>query len=101
MLRRVAGDKLRVLDTGCCGMAGSFGYTTDCYELSMKIGDLALLPEARKADAATSICAPGTSCRHQIHDGAARQAKHPMELLDEWLTRGRVPAGYPLAPRGE
>ncbi|MFO0857677.1 MAG: FAD-linked oxidase C-terminal domain-containing protein [Phycisphaerales bacterium] len=85
MLRRVAGDKLRVLDTGCCGMAGSFGYTTDRYELSIKIGDLALLPEARKADAATSICAPGTSCRHQIHDGAAKHAKHPMELLDEWL----------------
>lgn len=87
MLRRIAGDKLRVLDTGCCGMAGSFGYTTDRYDLSMKIGELALLPEARKAAATTSIAAPGTSCRHQIHDGTAKHAKHPIELLDEWLVR--------------
>lgn len=84
MLRRVAGNKLRVLDTGCCGMAGSFGYSADRFELSMKIGELALLPAVRNAPAAC-IAAPGTSCRHQIHDGAARHAKHPVEWLAEWL----------------
>lgn len=87
ILRRIAGDNLRVLDTGCCGMAGSFGYTTDRYDLSMKIGDLKLLPEARQASHDTAIAAPGTSCRHQIHDGAAKHAKHPIELLADWLAR--------------
>lgn len=84
VLRRVAGNKLRVLDTGCCGMAGSFGYSQDRFELSMKIGELALLPAVRNAPGAC-IAAPGTSCRHQIHDGAARHAKHPVEWLAEWL----------------
>lgn len=86
MLRRVAGDRLRVLDTGCCGMAGSFGYSQDRFDLSMKIGELALLPAVRNAPGAC-IAAPGTSCRHQIHDGAARHAKHPVEWLAEWLAQ--------------
>jgi Fe-S oxidoreductase len=85
MLRRVVGDKLRVLDSGCCGMAGSFGYTKDRFDLSMKIGELVLLPAVRKAGADACIVATGTSCRHQIHDGAGREARHPIEWLSEWM----------------
>jgi len=83
ILRRVVGDTVRVLDTGCCGMAGSFGFTKDRFELSMRIGELALLPAARAARGV--LCAPGTSCRHQIHDGAGVRAEHPMELLARLL----------------
>lgn len=80
LLGRVCGDGLRVLRTGCCGMAGSFGFTTDRYDLSMRIGELSLLPEVRaRPDAA--VCAPGTSCRHQILDGTGRHALHPVEVL--------------------
>jgi FAD/FMN-containing dehydrogenase/Fe-S oxidoreductase len=85
LLRRLCGPRLRVLDTGCCGLAGSFGFTADRYELSMKIGELSLLPLVREAPADAIIVAPGTSCRHQIHDGAARQALHPIELVRELL----------------
>lgn len=80
LLRRIAGDRVRVLDSGCCGMAGSFGYMADHYDLSMKIGELALFPEARKLGPDDVLIAPGTSCRHQIHDGAARRALHPVEF---------------------
>lgn len=86
MLRRAFGADLKVLDTGCCGMAGSFGYTKDRYDLSMKIGELTLFPAVRGAGAA--IAAPGASCRHQIHDGVAREARHPMELLAAALETG-------------
>jgi FAD/FMN-containing dehydrogenase/Fe-S oxidoreductase len=85
MLRRVVGDRLKVLDSGCCGMAGSFGYTKDRFDLSMKIGELVLLPAVRKAPADACIVATGTSCRHQIHDGAGRAARHPMEWLSLWM----------------
>ena len=85
LLRRLAGDKLRVLDTGCCGMAGSFGFGVRKFELSMAIGELALLPMVRQAPADAVIVAPGTSCRHQIHDGAARRAMHPMEFAESVL----------------
>lgn len=80
LLKRLVGDRLKILDTGCCGMAGSFGYDRDRYDLSMRIGELALLPQVRAAPKDAIIVAPGTSCRHQIHDGAARQALHPIEL---------------------
>ena len=80
LLRRLTGDRVKVLDSGCCGMAGSFGFTTDRYDLSMKIGELTLLPAVRQAGEGTAVCAPGTSCRHQIHDGAGREAVHPIEL---------------------
>jgi FAD/FMN-containing dehydrogenase/Fe-S oxidoreductase len=85
-LRRIPGfaDRLKVLDTGCCGMAGSFGYTADRYDLSMKIGELTLFPALRENPDAV-VVAPGTSCRHQIHDGLARHALHPMELAAAML----------------
>ncbi len=78
-LRRLFGDRLTVLDTGCCGMAGSFGYTSAHYDLSMRIGEERLFPSVRNAADAV-ICAPGTSCRHQIHDGTERVALHPVDL---------------------
>lgn len=81
LLRRLLGDRLKVLDTGCCGMAGSFGFGKEKYELSIAIGELSLLPIVRTAQADSIIVAPGTSCRHQVHDGAARSAMHPMELV--------------------
>jgi FAD/FMN-containing dehydrogenase/Fe-S oxidoreductase len=84
LLRRLAGDKLTVLPSGCCGMAGSFGYTADRYDVSMKIGELSLFPPIRQNPAAT-VCAPGTSCRHQIHDGTGRRAVHPIEYAASLL----------------
>jgi len=84
LMRRVFGSGLTVLDSGCCGMAGSFGYTKDRYDLSMKIGEQVVLPAARKAaEEGVVVIAPGTSCRHQIHDGAGMSAKHPMEVVAE------------------
>lgn len=85
MLQRLAGDRLTVLDSGCCGMAGSFGFTKDRYDISMKIGELVLLPAVRRAGTEATIVAPGTSCRHQVHDGAGVRARHPMELLAELI----------------
>ena len=73
------------IKSGCCGMAGSFGYEAEHYEVSMKVGELVLLPEIRKTPAHTIISAPGTSCRHQIKDGTGRIAKHPIEVLYEAL----------------
>ncbi|MCD6596625.1 MAG: hypothetical protein J7L04_03000 [Bacteroidales bacterium] len=73
------------IPSGCCGMAGSFGYEKEHYELSMKVGELVLFPEIRKANSEIIIAAPGTSCRHQIKDGTNRDAKHPVEILFEAL----------------
>ena len=67
--------------TGCCGMAGSFGYEKEHYDLSMKVGELVLFPEIRKAENSVIIAAPGTSCRHQIKDGTGKKALHPVEVL--------------------
>jgi len=69
------------IPSGCCGMAGSFGYEKEHYELSMNVGELVLFPAVREADKETIVAAPGTSCRHQIGDGTGRQALHPVEVL--------------------
>ena len=71
------------LKTGCCGMAGSFGYEKEHYELSMQIGEMVLFPEVRKSDASVTIAAPGTSCRHHIKDGTGKTAIHPIEVMYE------------------
>jgi FAD/FMN-containing dehydrogenase/Fe-S oxidoreductase len=76
---------VEIIPSGCCGMAGSFGYEKEHYELSMKIGELVLLPEIRRRARDVLIAAPGTSCRHQIKDGTGRIAKHPVEILFESL----------------
>jgi Fe-S oxidoreductase len=74
-----------LINSGCCGMAGSFGYEKEHYEVSMKVGELVLFPEVRKAVEETIIAAPGTSCRHQIKDGTGRIAFHPIEVLYDAL----------------
>jgi FAD/FMN-containing dehydrogenase/Fe-S oxidoreductase len=84
LLRRLLGERLSVLDSGCCGMAGSFGYSPDHYELSMAIGELVLFP-ALRANPGALVLAPGTSCRHQILDGTSRVALHPIELVHRLL----------------
>ncbi|MBO9594763.1 MAG: FAD-binding protein [Niabella sp.] len=76
---------VEAIPSGCCGMAGSFGYEKEHYEVSMKVGELVLLPAVRAAAADTIIAASGTSCRHQIKDGAKRHSLHPVEVLWEAL----------------
>lgn len=76
---------VETIPSGCCGMAGSFGYEKEHFEISMKVGELVLLPTVRSASEDTIIAAPGTSCRHQIKDGTGRKAKHPVEVLYEAL----------------
>jgi Fe-S oxidoreductase len=74
-----------VIPSGCCGMAGSFGYEQEHYEVSMNIGELVLFPAVRAAGDEVIIAAPGTSCRHQIKDGTGRKAMHPVEVLFDAL----------------
>lgn len=76
---------VQLIPSGCCGMAGSFGYEEEHYDLSMQIGELVLFPTVRQQPEEVIIAAPGTSCRHQIHDGTGRNALHPAEILWEAL----------------
>jgi Fe-S oxidoreductase len=73
--------EVQLIPSGCCGMAGSFGYEKEHYELSMQIGELVLFPTVRELDKEVLIAAPGTSCRHQIMDGTGRKALHPVQIL--------------------
>ena len=77
--------EVHLIRSGCCGMAGSFGYEKEHYEVSMQIGELVLFPEVRKQPREVLIAAPGTSCRHQIWDGTQRKALHPVEILFDAL----------------
>jgi Fe-S oxidoreductase len=101
LLRMIPGAIVHVIPSGCCGMAGSFGYEKEHYATSMAIGEMVLFPTVRKAmDKAlpgrssdtsstgprlTLVAAPGTSCRHQILDGTGFQARHPLEILYDSL----------------
>jgi len=85
VLEQLGGYDVRVIPSGCCGMAGSFGYEAEHFEVSQKIGSLVLFPRVRQVGAEEEIAAPGTSCRHQIHDGTGRSARHPAELLRQAL----------------
>ena len=76
---------VQLIPSGCCGMAGSFGYEEEHYDVSMKIGELVLFPTVRQQPEEVIIAASGTSCRHQIKDGTNRKAKHPIEILWEAL----------------
>jgi FAD/FMN-containing dehydrogenase/Fe-S oxidoreductase len=76
---------VETIPSGCCGMAGSFGYEKEHFDLSNQIGELVLFPAVRNAGAETIIAAPGTSCRHQIKDGTGNIAMHPVEILWEAL----------------
>jgi len=73
------------IKSSCCGMAGSFGYEKEHYEVSQKVGELVLFPAVRGAEKEAYICAPGTSCRHQIKDSTGRKVLHPAEILFEAL----------------
>src|SRR5579862_1251313 len=75
--------KVETFDSTCCGMAGSFGYEAEHHDMSLKIGELGVLPKMRAAAPDTLLAACGTSCRHQIADGAQREARHIVRLLDE------------------
>jgi len=81
LLELPAGHSVQIIPSGCCGMAGSFGYEAEHYGVSQQIGELVLLPAVRAASADTLIAAPGTSCRHQIKDATGRIALHPVEIL--------------------
>ena len=76
---------VQTIPSGCCGMAGSFGYEKEHYDVSMKIGELVLFPSVRKNASSCTVAAPGTSCRHQIKDGTGEKALHPIEILLEAL----------------
>jgi Fe-S oxidoreductase len=80
------GYEVEVLDTGCCGMAGSFGYEADHYEVSMEIGGQRLFPALRDLPEDALVCTPGFSCRHQIKDGTNHQALHPAQLLAQGIS---------------
>jgi FAD/FMN-containing dehydrogenase/Fe-S oxidoreductase len=86
-LRLVPGLDVSVLDTGCCGMAGSFGFEKEHFDLSVAIANLSLLP-ALAAQPQATVVAPGTSCRHQIKDLAGRRSLHPLEVLEAALPVG-------------
>ena len=92
VLRLVPGLAVETIESSCCGMAGAFGYGADTYHASIEMAELSLLPAVRRADGATLIVADGTSCRHQIKDGAAREAIHVARVLAMSLDRA-PPAG--------
>jgi FAD/FMN-containing dehydrogenase/Fe-S oxidoreductase len=81
ILRLVPDLNVETIESSCCGMAGAFGYGADTYQASMDMAELSLLPAIRRADASTLIVADGTSCRHQIQDGAGRGALHVARVL--------------------
>ena len=85
MLELIPNCTVEETESGCCGMAGSFGYEKEHYELSLKIAELSLAPTVRAADPDTIICAPGTSCRDQIKHTTGRTARHPIEVLADAL----------------
>lgn len=90
MLSLPANYTVEEIPSGCCGMAGSFGYEKEHYELSMQIGELILFPSIRACSEEVLIAAPGTSCRHQILDGTGIKAYHPVEILYDALLVNRT-----------
>ena len=87
-LRLIPDIDLVTIESSCCGMAGAFGYDAETIDVSLAMGELSLLPAVRAAPADALIVADGTSCRHQIHDGAQRQAVHVAEVLAGALASG-------------
>jgi len=85
VLRLIPGLEVETIESSCCGMAGSFGYEAANYDISMKMAEAALLPRVRGADDGTLVVADGTSCRHQIRDGAQREAIHAARVLERAL----------------
>ncbi len=81
VLSKLGNNEVHMIASGCCGMAGSFGFEKEHYDISMQIGELVLFPTVRKQPSSVIIAAAGTSCRHQIKDGTDRKALHPVEIL--------------------
>jgi Fe-S oxidoreductase len=84
---RAAGYQVSEVDAGCCGMAGSFGFETEHYDLSLQIAGRRLVPAVKAVGPEVAVCAPGISCRQQIEHTTGRRAQHPAELLLEALAR--------------
>src|SRR5207249_10557406 len=95
LVREMTAD-LEVLDSGCCGMAGSFGFEGNHYDVSMQVGELVLLPAVRKASADTLILADGFSCREQIEQGTGRRAVHVAHALQTAIMGRRRIKGAPV-----
>ncbi|OAZ03866.1 anaerobic glycerol-3-phosphate dehydrogenase subunit C [Flavobacterium succinicans] len=85
MLNLPKNNTVTIYNSGCCGMAGSFGYEKEHYEISMQMGEDTLFPKIRATDTNTIISAAGTSCRHQILDGTGREVQHPVTILKSCL----------------
>lgn len=83
----IPGLVVKSIESSCCGMAGSFGYQAETWDVSMRMGELSLLPAVREAGAGDLIVADGTSCRHQIADGARREAIHVVRVLDKFMKK--------------
>ncbi|QWG17088.1 FAD-binding protein [Bradyrhizobium sediminis] len=97
VLRLVPDLNVETIESSCCGMAGAFGYGAETYQASMEMAELSLLPAVRRADAATLVVADGTSCRHQIKDGAGRGALHVARVLAMSLDNARsTPYSSPI-----
>jgi Fe-S oxidoreductase len=91
VLKLVPGLAVEAIESSCCGMAGSFGYEARHYDVSMRMAELSLLPAVRGAARDTLIVADGTSCRHQIADGAQREATHAVRVLARALCTVQSP----------
>jgi len=85
MLNVPKNNSVTIYNSGCCGMAGSFGYEEEHYEISMQMGEDTLFPKIRSTHEDVAIAAAGTSCRHQIYDGTSRKAQHPVSILKSCL----------------
>jgi FAD/FMN-containing dehydrogenase/Fe-S oxidoreductase len=93
LLRAIPGAEVIEVDAGCCGMAGSFGFEAEHYDLSLRIGELRLFPAVRAEPAGTIIAASGVSCRQQIAHGTGRQARHPLEIVRSALRSAAADGG--------
>jgi FAD/FMN-containing dehydrogenase/Fe-S oxidoreductase len=100
VLRLIPGLDVETIESGCCGMAGAFGYGADTYDVSLQMAEASLLPAVRKADATTLIVADGTSCRHQIADGTPREALHVARVLAMSLDGVTTAALSPVTNQG-
>ncbi len=89
-LRLIPGLKVETVESSCCGMAGAFGYHSETIDVSLAMAELSLLPAVRKAEPGTLVVADGTSCRHQIHDGAQREAVHVVRVLEASVAAARA-----------
>ncbi len=94
-LKLIPGLTVETIESSCCGMAGSFGYGADTVDVSLRMGELSLFPAVRSASADTIVVADGTSCRHQIRDGAGRDALHVARVLAMSLNGGKVSEAAP------